>query len=225
MHMKSTRKTPRKARGPGRRSSGGDSADTRHELLVAARTEFALHGFHGTTVRHVADRADVTPAMIHYHFGDKRGLYRAMLEETFAPLLATLQELAASGAPGSLRDALAGYMHMLARTPELPALLVRDVLSGDGPMREEFIRDFAARGAVAMQRLIARDAEAGLLRDDLDPRFALLSLLSMAAFPFIARPIATKVLDLTYDDAMIERLATHTATLFYAGARRGGDGK
>lgn len=218
--MKPTRKKS-SPRGPGRRATvSGDTAGTRHQLLSAARTAFALHGFRGTTVRHVADRADVTPAMIHYHFGDKRGLYHAMLEETFAPLLATLQELAATGAPGSLRDALAGYMRMLARTPELPALLIRDVLSGDGPMREEFIRHFAARGAVAMQQLIARDAEAGLLRADLDPRFALLSLLSMAAFPFIARPIATKVLDLAYDDAMVERLATHTAQLFYDGARR-----
>lgn len=208
-------------RGPGRRTaSTADNTDTRHQLLVAARAEFARHGFRGTTIRRVADRAAVTPAMVHYHFGDKHGLYRAVLDETIGPLLQNLEQLAARGGSGSLHDALFSYMHQLGHTPELPALLLRDVLAADGVMRDTFIRDFAARGAGAMRSILERDFAHGRLREDLDPRLALLSLMSMAAFPFIARPVAEKVLGLVYDDAMIRQLAEHTALLFYAGASR-----
>lgn len=206
-----------------RKSTAGrraGSADSRHALLAAARAEFAKHGFRGTTVRRIADKAGVTPAMVHYHFGDKRGLYLAMLEETAGPLLLQLEGLAAAGGSGSLCEALHGYMQRLRDTPELPALLMRDVLAADGAMRETFIRDIATRGAGAMRRILQRDLDAGILRDDLDPRLALLSLISMAVFPFIARPVAEKVLGLAYDDAMIEQLAEHTAQLFYAGASR-----
>lgn len=206
--------------GPGRRTQDARKIDSRHQLLLAARAEFAKHGFRGTTVRHIAGSAGVTPAMVHYHFGDKRGLYLAMLEETAAPLLQQLEQLAAHGGTGSLREALYGYMHQLARTPELPALLMRDVLAADGVMRETFIRDIATRGAGAMRAILERDFAAGHLRDDLDPRLALLSLMSMAIFPFIARPVAEKVLGLAYDDAMIEQLAEHTARLFHIGASR-----
>ncbi len=218
MKGKSTKPTPR--RGPGRRAQDADSADSRHELLLAARKAFAQHGFRGTTVRHIADSAGMTPAMVHYHFGDKRGLYLAMLEDAAGPLLRRLEELAAEGGAGSLCEALHGYMHQLARTPELPALLMRDVLAVDGAMRETFIRDIAMRGAGAMRTILERDFAEGALREDLDPRLALLSLMSMAIFPFVARPVAGKVLSLAYDDAMIEQLAEHTARLFYVGASR-----
>lgn len=206
-----------RARGPGRRLA---DADSREALLAAARTEFAAHGFRGATVRRVAEHAGVTPAMVHYHFRDKRGLYLAMLEATLGPFMRHVQALAESGGTGSLQDALTAYMRLLARTPELPALLIRDVLAADGPMRETFIRDFAARGAGAMRRILERDLAAGTLRDDLDPRLALLSLISLAAFPFVARPVAEQLLALDYDDAMVERLATHTVKLFYEGVCR-----
>lgn len=218
MKKKSTSRTAVR-RGPGRREAG-DSADSRRQLLLAARAEFAKHGFRGTTVRHIADIAGVTSAMVHYHFGDKRSLYLAMLEETTGPLLERLEGIAADGGPGSLREALYGYMHQLRDTPELPALLMRDVLADDGVMRETFIRDIATRGAGAMRRIIERDFAAGAFRTDLDPRLALLSLISMAVFPFVARPVAEKVLGLAYDDAMVEQLAEHTARLFYTGASR-----
>ncbi|MBW3567772.1 MAG: CerR family C-terminal domain-containing protein [Proteobacteria bacterium] len=208
-----------KTAGPGRRPLR-DDGNSRHQLLVAARREFALHGFRGTTVRHVADQAGVTPAMVHYHFRDKHGLYEAMLRETLDPLLLHLQALASDGNAGSLREAIAGYMRLMVNTPELPALIIRDVLSEDGVMRNTFIRDFASRGARAMRAILERDRAAGRLREDLDPRMTLISLMGMTVFPFIARPIVNKVLELEYDEAMVEQLATHTATLFYNGVCR-----
>jgi hypothetical protein len=42
--------------------------------------------------------------------------------------------------------------------------------------------------------------------------------MSLCIFPFLARAVAGPVLGLTYDDEEIERLITHTARLFVAGA-------
>lgn len=214
---KSAKRRARSA-GPGRPPSG-DDGDSRQQLITAARREFTLHGFRGTTVRHIADQADVTPAMVHYHFRDKQGLYEAMLRETLDPLLLHLQALAANGNSGSLHEAIAGYMRLMINTPELPLLLIRDVLSEGGVMRNTFIRNFASRAAGSMRAILEYDRASGRLREDLDPRMALISLMSMTVFPFIARPIVSKVLDLEYNEAMVEGLAAHTATLFYNGVR------
>ena len=61
----------------GRRPVGG--TNTRQEILTAAGELFAERGFERTTMRAVAARADVDPALIHHYFGNKNGLLAAAL--------------------------------------------------------------------------------------------------------------------------------------------------
>lgn len=56
-----------------------DDPDTRQRLLEVAGGVFAELGFRGATVRDICQRASTNVASIHYHFGDKEGLYRALL--------------------------------------------------------------------------------------------------------------------------------------------------
>jgi AcrR family transcriptional regulator len=46
-------------------------------ILDAARALFAEHGFDRTTIRSVADRADVDPALVMQNFGSKNALFEA----------------------------------------------------------------------------------------------------------------------------------------------------
>ena len=207
----------RQSRAPGRPPR---ALALRETLLDVCCTAFAAHGFRGASVRAIAAEAGATPAMVHYYFGDKRGLYRAMLEHKLGPLLATIREHAANAAaaPDPLPLFLRAYMGRLAECPEIPILLVRDVLSPGGGMRDEFISGFARHGAAAVARMVELDIAAGRLRADLDPKLAALSLLSLAAFPFIAAPVAGPALGYAPDAAFVERLAAHTISLFYQGA-------
>ncbi|MEQ3552315.1 TetR family transcriptional regulator [Pseudonocardia nematodicida] len=72
---------------PGRRRRGPRSAgtDTRAALLSAARDEFAARGFDGATVRRIAERAGVDPAMVNHWFGGKEALFAATLEMPLDP--------------------------------------------------------------------------------------------------------------------------------------------
>lgn len=54
--------------------------DTREELLRAARRVFAIKGYEGTTVKDIADAAQMNVSLISYHFGGKENLYRTSLE-------------------------------------------------------------------------------------------------------------------------------------------------
>ena len=66
------------------RPRDGDPAKTRREILEAAEESFAASGFVGATTRQVAARAGVNVATLHYHFGNKERLYRAVLEAAVA---------------------------------------------------------------------------------------------------------------------------------------------
>ncbi len=57
--------------------------DTRDRILQTAGELFGQQGFKPTTIRQIATSANVNIAAIHYHFGDKQGLYGAVLERIF----------------------------------------------------------------------------------------------------------------------------------------------
>jgi AcrR family transcriptional regulator len=69
-------------RGRGRRPG---SDNTREDIVLAARQEFSERGFRGATLRSIAGRAGVDPAMVRHFFGDKDGLFRAALNLPFNP--------------------------------------------------------------------------------------------------------------------------------------------
>ena len=62
------------------RPRDGNPAETRRGILLAAEESFASAGFVGATTRQVAARAGVNVATLHYHFGNKEKLYRAVLD-------------------------------------------------------------------------------------------------------------------------------------------------
>ena len=66
------------ARSRGRRGAG---ADTRAALVAAAKAVFAEFGYDNATVRMIAARADVDPAMVNHWFGGKQGLFAAAVLE------------------------------------------------------------------------------------------------------------------------------------------------
>jgi AcrR family transcriptional regulator len=66
----------------GRRPAG---EDTRATLLAAAREVFIEQGFDGATVRTIAARAQVDPAMVNHWFGGKQGLFAAAVQLPITP--------------------------------------------------------------------------------------------------------------------------------------------
>jgi TetR/AcrR family transcriptional regulator len=54
--------------------------DTRQQILRAALRCFAHSGYAGASVQTIVDGAGVTKPVLYYHFGNKEGLYRALIE-------------------------------------------------------------------------------------------------------------------------------------------------
>ena len=78
------------------------------QILQAAEQVFAAKGFDGTTTADIAAMADMPKANVHYYFGTKEKIYRAVLDHI---LLLWLDEADHWIAPGRTpRAALAGYI-------------------------------------------------------------------------------------------------------------------
>jgi AcrR family transcriptional regulator len=110
------------------RPRDGDPAETRRGILRAAEESFAMAGFVGATTRQVAARAGVNVATLHYHFGNKENLYRAVLDA------ASGAELTVPGGGKAPAERLAAVVEALwdfgAAHPSLPRLSLLHRLAG-----------------------------------------------------------------------------------------------
>jgi AcrR family transcriptional regulator len=142
----------------GRRVAGGD---TRAEILAAARAMFGEIGYTATTLRGVAQRAGVDPALILHHFGSKESLFRNAMHLTFDP--AAIAALIAGRGEGSLGERLCRYFLALweedaTRKPLLAIL--RSALTHDAAA--ESLREFLSEALVGRVALVLDTPDAAL---------------------------------------------------------------
>ena len=115
-------------KGPGRPEG---TSVVRETILNAAEGIFANLGYAGTTLREVANEANVTQALINYYFGSKYGLF----EEVFlrrSQIIAdarteNLAALQASSEKPSVRDIVQAFL--------MPTLAFRDTAEGRSFLR------------------------------------------------------------------------------------------
>jgi AcrR family transcriptional regulator len=86
------------------------ASDTKKRILDAAQHEFAEHSYHGTSIRSIADRADVKLGAIRYHFGSKDDLFEAVLARHASAVSDIRKDLEdkqdESGKPPSIEEAV-----------------------------------------------------------------------------------------------------------------------
>jgi TetR/AcrR family transcriptional regulator len=193
--------------------------DVRAALLDAAHKLFLKHGFDRVTARQIAAAAGTTPAMIHYYFGNKLGLFRAMLDRAIRPLREMLAGSLAqeSAAPIEVPTLIRAQMQTAADNAWIPPFVLNEVFAERGRFRATFIRDIAARHLPLVIELIERGKSSGRFRPDLESRYAALSLLSLCLFPFVSRLVTEPLLGLKYEGDELDRFIAHTARLFLTG--------
>ena len=69
-----------------------EKTDKREHILQVAEQLFADKGFDGTSVRDIAELADVNLAMISYYFGSKEKLLKSLIEDRFSATSRQLDE-------------------------------------------------------------------------------------------------------------------------------------
>jgi AcrR family transcriptional regulator len=75
--------------------------DTRGMIVDAARAEFHEHGYNASTIRSIARRAQVDPALIYHYFKDKATVYAATLALPADPQQIMQQVQVTPASPGA----------------------------------------------------------------------------------------------------------------------------
>jgi len=179
------------------------SRDVEATILAVAEQRFAEQGYAATSMREIASQANVNPAMIHYYFGNKESLLRTVLERALSPLAAAIESMQSADqvSPGEILKTLMGT---IASHPSLPYLVMREVMLPGGVMQAHFAEHLAPRLGGALPGLLEREARDGRMRRDVPPQVAALTIMSLAIFPFVVRPVAERVLNVRLEGEALE---------------------
>jgi TetR/AcrR family transcriptional regulator len=206
----------RRRRGRGR-PRGASAGNVRERLLTTARELFVRYGYRAVSSRQIGAAAGVNFAMIRYYFGGKPGLYREVLHGLLPAELTELGGLAERGGGPRLADILGNITRLWAANPWIAGFVLREVLMPAGPMRAMFLREFPERFAPLIERAVQAEIASGALRADLDPRLLVLSVVSLAVFPFLGFPLTSRVFGVQNDDEFVTRFLAHTQALLAHG--------
>ncbi len=187
--------------------------DATTAILNAAETLFARQGFAATTIKAIGKEAGVNPALLYYYFPDKERLYHAVLERRLGTATRELgQQLTPEAAPlDALTLLLRAYARRMQEAPSIPRLLVRELADHQAAHALPIIREIAAGLFRRICDIIAAGQAGGVIRADLDPRFAAISLVSQMAWFFVAQPAVSRMLGYegVIPPATVERYVDH----------------
>lgn len=162
-----------------------NAVESRERLLRAARAEFAQHGFAGARIDRIVRKAGSNPRMIYHYFGNKSGLYVAVLEDALGNLRA--QELALDV---EHLDPLEGLVQLFdfmndhfEANLSLVSLLTNENLQKARFMRKSTVIPEMSSPVLSMiARFIERGQEDGVLIDDLDPLRVYVMMVALSQF-------------------------------------------
>ncbi len=189
--------------------------DSRTAILDAATREFVEKGFHGARIEHIASRSGFNKGLIYRYFGDRKQLVRAVLERELTKRVEVLE-----GIPDGLADALLTWFRETAGqdAQDYIGLLHQEALADDGSEPTAA----AARGKYydAQAEVLAQWQAAGRLDGDFDPRFLLLGLLSLVAYPASFPQVARLITGLNPEDEAFRESWAGVLTFFAAAIER-----
>lgn len=142
------------------RRTRAEMEETRATLLTTARHFFKEHGFAETSMDDLTAQAGLTRGALYYHFGDKKGLLAAVVEQIDDEMDQRLQAISDSAA-----DPWEGFCSRcsacleMALEPEFQRIMLRDakaVLGGFSPESQRhcvqsmqtLIRDLIEQGVI-----------------------------------------------------------------------------
>jgi TetR/AcrR family transcriptional regulator len=186
-------KTVPARRKPARREPGAparrrrDPDATRQKLLTAARQAFARQGLAGARVDDIALGAGVNKQLVYHHFGDKDGLYLAVLEWIYEEIRTKENKLRLRGlAPDKAVKRLIEFsFDYLAEHPDFVALLNDENRLGAVHVRRSAkLPQMHSPFIALLDETLDRGVEAGLFRRGIDPMQLYVSIAGLGYFYF-----------------------------------------
>ncbi len=130
-------------------------------ILAAAERVFAGAGFGGATMAAIAEEANLPKANLHYYFGAKQDLYRAVLAQTLQDWLAPTDVITLAADPRTAIEAyIRAKMALSITRPHASRVFANELLHGAPVVKNLLATDLRSL-VLAKAEVIAQWVQAG----------------------------------------------------------------
>ncbi len=173
---------------------------TRQRILNAALAEFSAGGFAGARVSGIARRAKVNKRMLYHYYGDKEGLFRAVLRYKISDRRSRIE---AQMPESDTASSLSLWFRQNCRDIDWVRLLAWESLQTDN----DSVLDERARRRLALQAInrVKQKQAAGRLRKDVSAVHLQLAKVSLTMFPMALPQLARIILGCSPHSARFQR--------------------
>ena len=177
-----------------------DPDRTRRRILDAALKEFSARGFAGARVGGIARRAQVNKRMLYHYFGDKEGLFRAVLRHKISERQSRVEAQISENEPVSRMPM---WFRQNCQDIDWVRLLAWESLQ----TAKATVLDEKERRRVTRQALtrIRQNQTAARLRNDVAAVHLQLAKVSLSMFPMALPQIARLILGRSPHDPKFQR--------------------
>jgi AcrR family transcriptional regulator len=155
---------------PSEEQRAPSGAEVRRAILTATEQLLVEEGYAGFSMRQLALRCGYSAPTIYHHFGDKKGVIDALLEERFRPLLAAMEAIPRREDPVQhLREMAQAFVSFALENPAHYQLLM-----DPGPSDVESVPSATAARALVRGDLEELEREGTLATRDPDAAFQIL---------------------------------------------------
>jgi AcrR family transcriptional regulator len=185
---------------------------TKERILQAAFAEFAANGLEGARVDTIAERAQANKGMIYHYYGNKEGLFQAVLERAYEEIRTREQDLDMDGrdTEEAIRDLVAFTFNYFFERPEFIRLLNNENLYHAEHIRTSTrVAELHSPFVEQLKSVLARGARRGTFRTDVDPVQLYITIAGLSYFYFSNASTLGTIFgrDLLTSAARAERLA------------------
>lgn len=149
-----------------------DPEAVRADILRVATDEFAARGLSGARIDEIARKTKASKRMIYYYFGDKEGLYQAVLERVYSSLRENEDKLRVEDL-----DPVEGLALLVRATFEAHAatpifirlVMIENIHNAEYLRRSEIVPRLNRSIIDKLEDVCRRGTAAGLFRPNIDP--------------------------------------------------------
>jgi len=148
-----------------------DPEAVKANILAVATAEFAAHGLSGANINEIARKTSTSKRMIYYYFGDKEGLYCAVLEGVYASLRKSedMLEVGSLAPVEALHRLVEATFDAHANAPHFIRLvMIENIHNGDYLRKSEIVPKLNRSIIDKLEDVCMRGKKEGLFRDGAD---------------------------------------------------------
>jgi AcrR family transcriptional regulator len=187
------------------------------QILCVAEKLFSLHGFEGTSVRDIAESADVNIAMISYYFGSKEKLMQSLFQDRMTDIKLKLEALLTDTSIEpieKIKMVIDQYVDRVWEKQQFFKLTIQEQIVGKNKVITKWLKEMKKQNVELIASIINEGQKKKIFKKGIDPILLVSTMTGTALQSFLNKDLYKNIhgLDDMSEEALKEELKEKTKT-------------